>query len=96
MIEINRTKKEELLDWLDAQIEFKEKTCKFDEVIYNLYNICNEKTIHVSNVRAIANIIGYDIHTGEHDENYYREYFMYKGYEVFRLEHYKEEEDDAE
>lgn len=87
MIEIKMSAKERLEAWLDAQIEFMEHTSKYNGKIYNLSAWCNHssKTIHVSDVRPIAKIIGYDIHTEEHDAEYRKRYFMYKGYEVFNL-----------
>ena len=86
MIEIEeRTEKEQLMDWLDAQIEMKEHGLFFDNEIYNLSGICSPKTIHVSDVQKIADIIGYEVHTGEHSDEYKKRYIMYKGYEIFNL-----------
>ena len=96
MIEIKLSEKEKLEAWLDAQIEFKSHGSRYNGKIYNLSAICCDKTIHVSDARRIAKIIGYDLHTAEHDELYKKRYFMYKGYEVFNLYENKRRKKDAE
>ena len=98
MITIERTEKEQLMDWLDEQIDFKEHKMFFNKKIYNLSGL-GDKSIHVSNAQLIADILGYDVHTKIHDmkepDGYRVRYFMYKGYEVFNLYMEEEKKDEA-
>ena len=93
MLEIEKTEKELLLDWLDSRIQSK-VAAKFSDDIFDLDSLDTiSRRIHVNNAANIAERIGYDLHTSSHSDEYTQEYFMYHGWEFFSLKSIKTEEE---
>lgn len=89
MITVERTMKEKLIDWLDAQVNFYTDETYFNDKIYNVSSMCcltgARKSLHVSDVRKIARIIGVKVIKEPWDDDKNKVYFEYRGFEVFTL-----------
>lgn len=77
----------EMKEWLDRQIKYREEGKRLKDFNSQICVIDtpNERKIHVSDIDAVADLMGAKLVEEDHCDEYVKRSFMYEGYTVYGL-----------